>query len=213
VLGVDHDLAAFQDRFRSHPLLGPVIRRKPWLRPRRHPEPFEALAWAVCEQLIESGRAAEIQREIVRRHGRRSDCGRFRDGPTAAVIAARAPAELEACGLSAGRALALVKCAREVAAGRADLADHERAWRRLRKISGIGPWTVEKLAFEGQGRDDQLPAADLAYIKLVGVLADLGRRATEDEVREFFAPYAPYAGLAAWYLLHAPYARSAARFN
>jgi 3-methyladenine DNA glycosylase/8-oxoguanine DNA glycosylase len=212
-LGVDHDLAEFHARFRRHPLLGPLIRRKPWLRPRRHPEPFEALAWAVCEQLIESGRAAEIQRRIVWRYGRRSDCGRFRDGPTAEAIAARAPAELEACGLSAGRALALVKCAREVAAGRADLSEHEPAWRRLRTIAGIGSWTVEKLAFEGQGRDDQLPAGDLAYIKLVGALAGLGRRASEDEVREFFEPYAPYRGIAAWYLLHAPQVRSAARFS
>jgi DNA-3-methyladenine glycosylase II len=212
-LGVDHDLAAFHGRFRRHPLLGPLIRRKPWLRPRRHPEPFEALAWAVCEQLIESGRAADIERRIVRHYGRHSDCGNFRDGPTAEAIAARAPAELEACGLSAGRALALVKCAREVAAGRADLSQHEPAWRRLRQISGIGSWTVEKLAFEGQGRDDQLPAGDLAYIKLVGTLAGLGRRASEDEVREFFEPYAPYRGIAGWYLLHDPQVRSTARLS
>ena len=45
------------------------------------------------------------------------------------------------------------------------------------------------LAFQGQGRDDQLPAGDLAYVKLVGRLAGLGRRATEEEVRAFFAPY------------------------
>ena len=48
-----------------------------------------------------------------------------------------------------------------------------------------------------------LPCGDLAYIKLVGVLAGLGRRATEDEVREYFAPYAPYAGLAGTVLAHA----------
>jgi 3-methyladenine DNA glycosylase/8-oxoguanine DNA glycosylase len=29
----------------------------------------------------------------------------------------------------------------------------------------------------------------------------MGRRATVDEVREFFAPYAPYEGLAGLYLL------------
>jgi DNA-3-methyladenine glycosylase II len=201
-LGVDHDLASFHARFRRDPLLGPLIRRKPWLRPRRHPQPFEALAWAICEQLIDSDRAAGIERRLIRRYGRRSDCGNFRDGPSPEEVAARAPAELQSCGLSAGRSLALVRCAREVVAGRADLSDHEGAWRRLRSISGIGAWTVEKLAFEGQGRDDQLPAGDLAYIKLVGNLADLGRRATEDEVREFFAPYAPYAGIAGWYLLH-----------
>ena len=40
--------------------------------------------------------------------------------------------------------------------------EHERGWRRLRAIPGIGAWTVEKLALYGQGRHDQLPAGDLA---------------------------------------------------
>ncbi len=71
-LGTDHDLRAFHRRFRRDPLVGEVIRRCPWLRPRRRPEPFEALAWAVCEQLIDSTRAAAIERSIVRRLGARS---------------------------------------------------------------------------------------------------------------------------------------------
>jgi DNA-3-methyladenine glycosylase II len=61
------------------------------------------------------------------------------------------------------------------------------------------------LAFEGQGRDDVLPALDVAYLKLVGVLEGLGRRATEDEVRAFFAPYEEHAGLAGIYALHRGY--------
>ena len=202
-LGVDHDLRPFQQAFKRDALLGPFIRRWPWLRPRRRPEPFEALAWAICEQLIDGGRAAAIQRRLVARHGRRSSCGRLRDVPSAAAVAAMAPAEAEACGLSPRRALTIVRAAREVASGRADLRLHEPSWRRLRSISGVGPWTVECLALHGQGRDDQLPAGDLAYMKLVGVLAGLGRRASEHEVREFFEPYAPFAGLAGVYLVHA----------
>ena len=202
-LGVDHDLRPFHRAFKRDPLLGPVIRRRPWLRPRRRPEPFEALAWAICEQLIDGARAAAIQRRLVARHGRHSRCGRLRDVPSAAAVARLAPAEAEACGLSPRRAITMVRVAREVASGRADLASHEPAWRRLRTISGVGPWTVECLALHGQGRDDQLPAGDLAYLKLVGRLGRLGRRATEEEVRRFFGPYAPYAGLAGTYLVHA----------
>ena len=201
-LGVDHDLSEFHARFRRDALLGPVIRRRPWLRPRRRPEPFEALAWAICEQLIDGDRAVAIQRRIVARYGRRSACGGLRDVPTPGELAARSPAELESCGLSAGRSLALVRAAREVASGRADLAAHEPSWARLRSIRGVGAWTLEKLALEGQGRDDQLPAGDLAYVKLVGRLARLGRRATEEEVRAFFEPYAPFSGLAGVYLVH-----------
>lgn len=201
-LGVDHDLRPFQRAFRRDPLLGPILRRQPWLRPRRRPEPFEALAWAVCEQLIDVERAYGIHREIVRRHGPRSACGRLCDVPSAAAVARLAPAQLDACGLAPKRSIALIRAAREVASGRADLALHEPTWTRLRAIREIGSWTLEQLAFLGQGRDDQLPAGDLAYVKLVGRLAGLGRRATEDEVRELFAPYAPYQALAGIYLLN-----------
>lgn len=202
-LGVDHDLRPFQRAFARDPLLGPVIRRKPWLRPRRRPEPFEAFAWAVSEQLIDVERAFAIQRELVRRHGRRSACGRFRDLPSAAEVARLAPAEIDACGLAPKRSVALIRAAREIASGRADLSRHEPTWARLAAIRDIGPWTLECLAFLGQGRDDQLPAGDLAYVKGVGRLAGLGRRATVDEVREFFAPYAPFQALAGMYALHA----------
>jgi 3-methyladenine DNA glycosylase/8-oxoguanine DNA glycosylase len=195
-LGTDHDLSAFHRRFWRDPLLGPILRRKPWLRPRRRPEPFEALAWAISEQLIDGGRAVSIQRRLLARHGAVSPCGGLRDVPSARAIAGASPAQMEACGLSPRRAITMVKAAGEVASGRADLGAHEPSWARLRKISGIGPWTVECLALHGQGRDDQLPAGDLAYLKLVGRLERLGRRATEEEVREFFEPYAPFAGLA-----------------
>ena len=198
-LGLDHDLRPFQRAFRRHPLLGRAIRRRPWLRPSRRPQPFEAFVWAVCEQLIESEHAAEIQRRMIRRHGRRA--GSLRDAPQPATLAASAPAELTALGLAPKRSIALIRSAREVAAGRADLAQHEPCWRRLQAIPEIGSWTVDCLALHGQGRDDRIPAGDLAYVKLVGRLEGLGRRATEDEVRAFFEPFAPFQALAGLYLL------------
>jgi 3-methyladenine DNA glycosylase/8-oxoguanine DNA glycosylase len=201
-LGTDQDLSGFHRRFWRDPLLGPILRRRPWLRPRRRPQPFEALAWAICEQLIEGRRATAIQRRLVRRHGQPSRCGTLHDVPGPSALAALSPAQLESCGLSPLRSITMARAAREVACGRADLTSHEPAWRRLRAIPGIGPWTVECLALHGQGRDDQIPAGDLAYLKLVGRLKRLGRRATEEEVRGFFEPYAPYAGLAGTCLVH-----------
>jgi DNA-3-methyladenine glycosylase II len=198
--GVDHSLGDFHRAFKRDPLIGPIIRRTPWARPLRRPEPFEALAWAITEQLIESERAEYIQRRIVWRWGRHGEHG-LRDAPAAATLAARAPAELCAIDLAPRRALAMVEASRAVASGRVDLGEHERAWERLLRIRNVGAWTVEKLAFHGQGRDDVLPAGDLAYVKLVGRMLRLGRRAEVEEVREFFAPYAPFQGLAGLYLL------------
>ncbi len=197
-LGVDDDLGEFYRRFRRDPLLGPLLRRRPHLRPHRRPWPWEALAWAVVKQLIESGRAAHIQRRIVGRWGPRLGREReaLRDVPAAATIAGRAPAELEQLGLSAGRSIALRAVARQIAAGRCDPSD-PGADRRLLAVPEIGPWTVQCLGLFGRGDPDSLPAGDLIYLKLVGRVARLRRRATVEEVEEFYAPYAPFRGLAA----------------
>ncbi|HWX46160.1 MAG TPA: hypothetical protein VNY52_12665 [Solirubrobacteraceae bacterium] len=272
-LGVDEDLRAFHARFARDPLIGSSVRRRPWLRVRRRPEPWEALAWAICEQLIEFERAAAIERRIVARLGRRhlpthpdvpappglrdghgpraappglrdghgpraahpglrdrhgpraahpglrdrhgprngggglrGGEGELRDVPTPEALAGVSPALLQSLDLGGARARTLVRAAREVARGRIDLhcPDHEQAWRRLRAIPGIGPWTVEMLALHGQGRHDQLPAGDVGLLKLVGRQLSGGdphARAQEQGVREFFAPYGEWAGLAAAHMM------------
>ncbi|HEY4278386.1 MAG TPA: hypothetical protein VGM91_09215 [Conexibacter sp.] len=204
-LGVDDDLREFHDRYRDDPLIGGAVRAKPAMRLRRRPEPFEALAWAITEQLIEYERAAAIQRRIVGRLGRRCARSGLRDLPAPAKLAAQAPALLCSFDLAPKRALALRRAAHEIATGRVDLhaADHEAGWRRLRAIPEIGSWTIEVLALLGQGRMDQLPAGDLAYRKLVGRLltGDPRARVEEQDVRSFFAPYGRWAGLAGAYAL------------
>jgi len=212
--GVDVDLQPFCDRYRDDPLIGRSVRMRPHLRPNGRPVAFEALCWAICEQLIEYVRAAEIQRRIGHRFGQRL---RSWDGrgslvvpPDAKAIAALAPAQLEALDLAPSRALAMVRAAREVASGRAVLegeAAPEDGWRRLRAIRGIGSWTIAVLGLHGQQRYDQLPAGDLAYLKLVGrsLRPEDGphARADEDEVRRFFARFeqAGWAGLAGLHAL------------
>ncbi|MDQ6822382.1 MAG: hypothetical protein M3076_18950 [Actinomycetota bacterium] len=212
-LGVDQDLRPFYERFRFDPLIGQAVRRNPGLRVHGKPEPFEALAWAICEQLIELTRAAEIQRRIVARLGRRCPLTGMRDAPSAGVLASQSPALLQSFDLSYTRSCALVRAAKEVACARVDLRDrdHERGWRRLRAIPGIGSWTLQMLALTGQARLDQLPAGDLAYLKLVGRLrhGDPWARATEAEVEAFFEPYVPWSGLAGMHALRAGWVQGA----
>jgi DNA-3-methyladenine glycosylase II len=211
-LGVDDDLRAFHEAYRYDPLIGPAVRADPTLRVRRRPDPWEALAWAITEQLIEYARAAAIQRRIVRALGPRCSRTGLRAVPTARSVAGLAPARLCAWDLTESRALALVKAAREVASGRADLAapDPEPAWRRLRAIRGVGRWTMEVLAVNGHGRLDVLPAGDLGYLKLVGrlITGDPQAIAEEDEVRSFFARFGRWQSLAAAYAYRTPAAAS-----
>jgi DNA-3-methyladenine glycosylase II len=195
-LWVDADLADFHRRFRRDPLIGPLIRRMPGFRPKGRPWPWEALAAAVVGQLIEAERAALIERRIAGRWGPKLGEGRgaLRDVPGPAAIAGRAPAELEQLELVGRRAVALRRLARDVAAGRCRIESPEGDERLLARPQ-IGPWTVQCLGLFGRNQLDSLPAGDLGYIKLVGRLAGLGRRATVAEVEEFYAPYEPYRGL------------------
>jgi DNA-3-methyladenine glycosylase II len=208
--GIDDDLEEFHARFRDDPVIGRAVRSYPWLRVRRNPDPWETLMWAITEQLIELTRANAIQRRMVGALGRRWEG--LRDSPSAAAIAGCAPAELEACGLAGKRALALRKAAREVAAGRVALVTSPRqrgigdhAFARLLAIPEIGTWTIEMVALHGLGRLDVVPAGDLGFLKLVGRITTGRPKAIADEaeVRGFFAPYAPWAGLAASYLIRA----------
>jgi DNA-3-methyladenine glycosylase II len=198
--GVDDDLRAFHDRFRDDPVIGRAVRANPRLRVRRKCHPWEALAAAITEQLIDFESAVAIQRRIIARLGRRCESTGLRDAPPPALIAAQAPALLASLDLHPKRAIAMRRCAIEVAAGRVDLAG--RDYRRLLAIPEIGPWTIEMLALHGQGRMDMLPAGDLGYLKLVGRIAtgNPRARAEEAEVRAFFAPYEEWQGLAGEYL-------------
>ena len=193
-LAVDDDMRPFYAEFKRDPFIGPAIRRRPWLRPSAGPVAWEALVWAITEQLIESSRAAVIQRGwSAGGAASRSGAG---EGPSAGRCAtsrrrrgwpaSRRPS-WPRCDLSPARAIAMVKCAREVATGRADPADPADD-ARFERICEIGPWTLQCLGLFGRGEPDSLPAGDLAYVKLVGVAAGLGRRATVEEVEEFYAP-------------------------
>jgi DNA-3-methyladenine glycosylase II len=202
--GVDDDLRSFYERHRDDAVIGRAVRADPALRVRRAPLPWETLAAAICEQLIEFQRAVEIQRRLIAALGRRCPETGLRDAPSPARVAATAPARLAALDLAPARANTLHRVAAEVAAGRVDLLaeDPVPGWRRLRAIPGVGRWTLEMLALYGQGHYDRVPAGDLGYLKLVGRIrtGNPHARAEEDEVREFFAPFGAWQGLAGEYL-------------
>ena len=207
-LCLDEDPSDFFDAHRGDSLLGPVIARRPWARPRRQPWPWEALVWAIVRQSIEPVEAARTQRRLVHRWGPRVEMAgspdRLFDLPSAQAIADAAPAEMVSKGLTETRAIAMARAAREIVSGRVDLQRTETDDRLLliREVDGV---TIEALAAEGRGDLDALSTGDPTLAKLVGRLTDRGRRATLDEVEAFFAPYSPWRGLAAAFALTGHY--------
>ena len=204
-LGADDDLSEFHARFSNDPVIGRSVRARPHLRPHRRPRPWEALAWGVTEQLIEYVRAAAIQRRIVRKLGPKSAAWRLADLPAPAMVAALAPAELVAMDLASARASALIRVASAVSDGRVrfDVAT-DQLIASLTRFPGIGTWTAEVTALHGLGDLSVVPAGDLGYMKAVGRQlsgGDPNAFATEQQVRNYFEPYAPWGGLAALHLI------------
>ncbi len=201
--GVDDDLRPFYDRFSGDPVIGRSVRANRALRVRRQPDPWETLAAAITEQLIELERAKAIQRRLIAAFGYRCPATGMRDAPTPTAIAAQAPARLVSFDLAPKRAIAMRRCAEGVAHGRIDLSAHD--YRRLLAIRDIGAWTVEMLALHGQGRMDVVPAGDLGFLKIVGrlVTGNPRARADEAEVRGFFERYGEWKGLAGAHLVRA----------
>jgi 3-methyladenine DNA glycosylase/8-oxoguanine DNA glycosylase len=190
MLALDDDTGEFHRRFARDALLGRSTRVLRGMRPRRKATVTHAVVRALCGQLVQAGRALEIERAIVRA------CGE--DPPTREAVARLAPARITGCGLAASRAAALTRLARTL-----DLeglrARREEALPRLCRERGIGPWTVGVIALQGLGRYDAGLVGDLGLVKLLASLR--GRWPEPDETSELLEPYGEWQGLASIYLL------------
>ena len=192
---------------------GPTIHHKPWIRPRRRTWPWEALCWAITEQLIEGSRAAEIQRRIVRRWApsyvppdhptpkrgsgpmaparRALGGGDRRAGPRRARLDGPEPGTLGGDGAlrAGGRPRAERDSTTRTATGGCSRSPRS------------GPGRSSASGCTGAAIPTRCRRAISPTSSWSGHLAGLGRRATVEEVEEYFAPYAPFRGLAGSFAL------------
>ncbi|OFW73991.1 MAG: hypothetical protein A2Y55_10715 [Actinobacteria bacterium RBG_16_68_12] len=191
VLALDDDTSEFHRRFARDPLLGPSVNGLRGLRPRRKATVAHAALRAVCGQLVQSGRAREIERAVIRA------CGE--DAPTREALARLSPAALCACGLAASRAATLTRLVRTLNLESLKTAPPATALTRLRRERGVGPWSVGVIALQGLGRYDVGLVGDLALVKLLAALR--GRWPELAETAELLEPYDEWQGLASVFLL------------
>ena len=191
MLALDDDTAEFHKRFANDALLGRSARALAGWRPLRLPTVAHATLRAMCGQLVDSRRARQVERAILR------TC----DTQVASQETLRnlSTAELRGCGLATSRAATLSRLTRAIDLER--LHDHPTptVLARLTRERGVGPWSVGVIALEGLGRYDHGLVGDLGLIKLVTALR--GRPADVAETAELLEPYAEWQGLAGELLL------------
>ena len=203
-LALDDDPTPLLRAHRRDPLLGPLLRRRPDLRPLRVGTAAHAALRAFAGQLISFREAQEIERRVLRLAAPEVGEG-LRRSPTAAEIAGLGSARITGCGLAPKRAEAMVRLLTRVDLERLGGLDCAAVAARLQREAQVGPWSIGVIALQGWGWGDAGLVGDLGLMKLVGALA---RRPPEvADTEALLAPYAPWRGLASLHLMQHPLAR------
>lgn len=205
MLGLTQRIAAFEARHADHPLIGPLIARRPGLRVPLAATPFEALSWAVIGQMISVEAAMAMRRKVVLAAGLRHSSG-LACQPDAAAVSALPETALRAAGLSRAKTATLKALSERLAAG----PPLPESWNdeppvaaireRLAGIRGIGPWTVGYALLRGFGWLDGALHGDVAVRRNLQVLLRREDRLTEAETEAWLAPFSPWRALAAAHL-------------
>ena len=72
---------------------------------------------------------------------------------------------------------------------------------RISALRGFGRWSADYVLVRGLARVDTVPYDDLAIRRVVGQPLGDGHLLTPPEAEEVLAPFAPFRGLAIFYLL------------
>ena len=199
----DLDLRQFYELVHNHRVMGPVTRSLKGLKPLRPPSLFEMVVIAITEQQLSLAAAFYIRGRLVARFGQK--WGTLWIFPAPETLADAPLGELMRCGLSARKAKYMKDLAQRVTDGRLDLgalkhkADEE-AFACLVSQRGLGAWSAQYILARGLGRHDCLPSDDVSLRRVVGGFLSHGRHLTPEELEEVVLPFAPFRGLAAFYL-------------
>ena len=204
ILLTDLDLRPFYRMTKGDAKLGPISKQLHGLKPMRTPSLFEMAVIAITEQQISLAAAHRIRARVVERFGDQID-GLWAF-PQAETLAQASPREFRACGLSQRKSEYISAFARRVAERSLDLNafttmpdDEIRA--AMAALRGFGTWSADYFLIRGLGRPDCVPADDLAVRRTLGGYLGDGDRMTAAQVRKGLEPYAPFRGIATFYLL------------
>jgi 3-methyladenine DNA glycosylase/8-oxoguanine DNA glycosylase len=179
------------------PTIGPLLRRRPGLRPPGTWDPFETGVRAILGQQITVAGANTIAGRLTERLGKPvsglAQLGLTHTFPSADTLAT---AELSGLGLTGARAAAVRSYARAVTDGTVRLDRSlglDRLAASITALEGLGPWTAQYLALR-LGEPDACPITDLGLQRALprDAAAALG------EVAERWRPWRALAATHLW---------------
>jgi len=205
IFNLDGDVAAARRHLQTDPILGPLLRARPGIRPPGTWDPFETGVRAIVSQQASIVTAHAIAAQIVQRCGTPilglEPLGLTHLFPDPATLATAdlTTADLTGVGITPARAAAVNAFARAVACGDVPL-DQARSLDRLTAsitaIPGLDLWTAQYLALR-IGEPDALPAGDpsLRPARSEGPAVDEGET---ERLAERWRPWRAHATAYLW---------------
>ncbi len=202
IFNLDGEVAAANELLSADPRLGPLVARRPGMRPPGTWDGFEVGVRAIVGQQVSVRGATTIIGRIVARYGTEVEglaplgLSRLFPGPEAL-----AGAEMDGIGMPATRVAAIRNFAAAVAEHRLHLerrAPLEGLVGEITEVPGLGPWTAHYLALR-LGEPDAFPASDLGLRRALGTAGGEPPRPSEvEQVATAWRPFRAWAALHLW---------------
>lgn len=191
---LDAEMIAVDAHLSTDAELARDAKREPGVRVPGALDGFETAIRAVLGQQVTVAGARTLTSRLVTQFGAALDNapeGLSRAFPDAASLADAGAAAIAKIGVPMKRAETLYAVAKASADGKLPLARGAIASGReaLKKIPGIGPWTIEYVALRALGDPDAYPATDIALINALG---------RKGETLEHLKPWRGYAAIRLW---------------
>jgi DNA-3-methyladenine glycosylase II len=125
--------------------------------------------------------------------------------PKPEIVATLKYDDLRALQFSGRKAEYVIDTSRLISEGKLNLTELEllsdsEIMKKLTKVRGIGPWTVQNLLLAGLGRSNLFPKADIGVQKAMQKHFKLGEKPTSEEMDQYSERWEPYLSYATLYL-------------
>ena len=165
-----------------------------WTRPAR----FQTLVLTILEQQVSLASAYAAFRKLKERIGL----------VTPSKILSLSDADLRACYFSRQKIVYVRELATAIQSKQLQLqkfgtAPDEVIRTELKKIKGIGDWTVDVYLMHALQRTDLFPLGDIALVNSLKEVKNLHPHVTKEEMYAIAEPWRPYRTIAAMILWHA----------
>ena len=167
-------------------------------------DPFASLLKSVIHQQLNLKFAFTLTDRFVKTYGEQVDGTWFY--PNAKKVASLTVPELRQLQFSSRKAEYVIGIAQTVTDGVLDFSSlkhegEEEIFKKLIKIRGVGPWTIQNFLLFGLGRQNLFPTADIGIQNALKKLYKLEQKPTQEEMERFkqgWEPYLSYASLYLW---------------